>query len=244
MENKIDLNLLIDQAGDSLWRFCLRLEKTRLDAEDLYQETMLKAIKLQDKIAFDKNPKAFLFSIAAGIHKNKFRKFFRRVKLAPPSSTALESLSSPYEVLPEIEFEKKELKEEIEKAVSSLPEKIKISVLMFYSADMESNDKTDIVISEILNTGEKTPLHINKKIYAQINMQNNNLLDVPVFIILINIITAIFSGIIFINIGLIFPFFIFKPFFIFLGIGIINITIFLSILLKLKYSTNAVQYGF
>ncbi|UTC64474.1 hypothetical protein E4O00_11965 [Treponema sp. OMZ 788] len=103
---------------------------------------------------------------------------------------------------------------------------------------MESNDKTDIVISEILNTGEKTPLHINKKIYAQINMQNNNLLDVPVFIILINIITAIFSGIIFINIGLIFPFFIF------LGIGIINITIFLSILLKLKYSTNAVQYGF
>lgn len=109
---------------------------------------------------------------------------------------------------------------------------------------MESNDKTDIVISEILNTGEKTPLHINKKIYAQINMQNNNLLDVPVFIILINIITAIFSGIIFINIGLIFPFFIFKPFFIFLGIGIINITIFLSILLKLKYSTNAVQYGF
>lgn len=101
---------------------------------------MLKAIKLQDKIAFDKNPKAFLFSIAAGIHKNKFRKFFIRVKLAPPSSTALESLSSPYEVLPEIEFEKKELKEEIEKAVSSLPEKIKISVLMFYSADMSIAD--------------------------------------------------------------------------------------------------------
>ncbi|UTC66685.1 MULTISPECIES: hypothetical protein [unclassified Treponema] len=109
---------------------------------------------------------------------------------------------------------------------------------------MESNNKTDILISEILNTGEKAPLHINKKIYAQINMQNNNLLDVPIFIILINIITAIFSGIIFINIGLIFPFFIFKPFFIFLGIGIINITIFLSILLKLKYSTKAVQYGF
>lgn len=140
MENKSDLNLLIDQAGDSLWCFCLRLEKTRLDAEDLYQETMLKAIKLQDKIMFDKNPKAFLFSIAVGIHKNKFRKFFRRVKLAPPSSTALESLSSPYEVLPEIEFEKKELKEEIEKAVSSLPEKIKISVLMFYSADMSIAD--------------------------------------------------------------------------------------------------------
>lgn len=151
MENKIDLNLLIDQAGDSLWHFCLRIEKTRLDAEDLYQETMLKAIRLQNKIEFDKNPKAFLFSIAAGIHKNKFRKFFRRLRLTPPSNTACEALSSPYEVLPDIEFEKKELKEEIEKAVSSLPEKIKISVLMFYSADISIAD-----ISKKLNIPEGT----------------------------------------------------------------------------------------
>ena len=131
MGNKIDLELLINQAGDSLWRFCLRLEKTRLDAEDLYQEAILKTIKLQDKIELNKNPKAFLFSIAVGIHKNKFRKFFRRIKLAPPSDKELESVSSPYEILPEIELEKKELKGEIEKAIFSLPEKIKISVLMF-----------------------------------------------------------------------------------------------------------------
>ena len=109
---------------------------------------------------------------------------------------------------------------------------------------MESNNKTDIFIREILNTGEKAPLHINKRIYTRINVQNNNRLDIPIFIILINIISSIFSGTIFINIGLIFPFFIFKPFFIFLGIGIINTTLFLSILLKLKYSTKAVQYGF
>ena len=73
---------------------------------------------------------------------------------------------------------------------------------------MESNNKTDIFIREILNTGEKAPLHINKRIYTRINVQNNNRLDIPIFIILINIISSIFSGIIFINIGLIFPFFI------------------------------------
>lgn len=151
MGNKIDLELLINQAGDSLWRFCLRLEKTRLDAEDLYQEAILKTIKLQDKIELNKNPKAFLFSIAVGIHKNKFRKFFRRIKLAPPSDKELESVSSPYEILPEIELEKKELKGEIEKAIFSLPEKIKISVLMFYSANMSIAD-----ISKHLNIPEGT----------------------------------------------------------------------------------------
>ena len=59
-----ELNELIRLHGAAVYSFCCRLAANRPDAEDLYQETFLKATELCHKIDRYDNPKAFLLAIA------------------------------------------------------------------------------------------------------------------------------------------------------------------------------------
>ena len=69
-----EMEELINSLGDNLWTFCLRLTLNKHEAEDLYQDTMVKALELKDEIDFNQNPKAYIYSLAIFINKNRFRK--------------------------------------------------------------------------------------------------------------------------------------------------------------------------
>jgi len=65
---KSDFETLIDLYGKSLYNFCSRLMSYSDEANDLYQQTFMRAFELADRIDIDKNPRAFLFTIAVSIH--------------------------------------------------------------------------------------------------------------------------------------------------------------------------------
>ncbi len=58
---------------DSLYRTALRLSRDRADAEDLVQETYLKAFRAADRFEPGTNLRAWLFTILHNTAKNRFR---------------------------------------------------------------------------------------------------------------------------------------------------------------------------
>ena len=81
-----DLHDVVLLHGKSIYSFCRHLTENAADADDLYQETFLKAAELCHKINKSQNPRAFLIRISAGIWRNSLRKEAGRRKILPFSS--------------------------------------------------------------------------------------------------------------------------------------------------------------
>lgn len=128
-----DFENLIDDHGKSLYSFCGRLTGYTDDANDLYQQTFLRALELCDRIDPAGNPKAFLFTIAASLYKSRMRKLARRDRIAPREDITDENaelLAGDTDV--EAEVLSGELSSVMRKAVQRLKEPLRMTVLLFY----------------------------------------------------------------------------------------------------------------
>lgn len=70
----MDFKELIEKHLDSLWFTALRLTKNKEDAEDLVQETSLKAYENIGSLRSEHKAKAWLFKILTNTFINKYRK--------------------------------------------------------------------------------------------------------------------------------------------------------------------------
>jgi len=136
--------VLVREYGDCVYRYCLSLVYRREDADDLFQDTYLRAFTSIDKIKASANPQSFLLSIATSVWKSRKRKFARRNKIAPEVS-----LDNAYENT-ETGLDDKLIDKEdvliVRKLVNALPEKMRIPTIMFYTLDIPIAD-----IAETLN---------------------------------------------------------------------------------------------
>lgn len=80
-----ELEKCIDQFGTDIYRFCIKLCMDKTNAEDLYQQTFLKALESDIKLDWNQNPKALFFSLAHNLWKSDQRKKARRAVIAPCS---------------------------------------------------------------------------------------------------------------------------------------------------------------
>ena len=142
MENR-DIDSLLVLYGKDVYGFCLRLAKNKDNADDLYQETFLKAIELSDKIDKSKNLKGLLISIAIGLWKNNRRKYARRQRIAPEAELNEEigsSIISTNTSTPEEIVILRESYEFIRSAADKLNDKLRIPLYMYYTAGMTVED--------------------------------------------------------------------------------------------------------
>ncbi|MCH9649099.1 MAG: sigma-70 family RNA polymerase sigma factor [Deltaproteobacteria bacterium] len=126
---------------DSLFNTAFRMARNSEDAEDLVQETYLKAYKYYDKFQEGTNFKAWLFKIL----KNTFINSYRKKQQVPPESD-FSDIEDSFERLvsdevthrmrsPEEEFLANILNEDIQAALEALPSDFRMVVLL---ADIES----------------------------------------------------------------------------------------------------------
>lgn len=136
-----DLDVLIRLYGSTVYGFCYSLVKNRTDADDLYQETFLKAMELCYKIDMKNNPKGFLVSIAVRLWKNKSRKYTRRNRIAPfEELNEAANLYITGENNPEDIVITKELRKRVQSAADVLNDKLKLPLYMYYTAGMSHED--------------------------------------------------------------------------------------------------------
>lgn len=133
-----DMDLLIEQYGDNVYRYCQSITFTAEDAEDLYQQTFLKAFEMHKKISLAKNPKSYLLSIATNLWKNHKSTYARHERIAPTVSSdeagvQVEDVRSENDMLEQI-IKDEELSN-LKACVERLPDKQKQVVNLFYAGE-------------------------------------------------------------------------------------------------------------
>lgn len=157
--NVSDVEELIDLYGDIIYGFCRRLAVNKSDTDDLYQQTFLRAVEIQENIDIDNNPKGFLISLAVSIWKNTIRKNARRHRIAPTVSIEGNDLwdISINSISTEDIAISNELIGQVNIIVSNLSDKFRIPIIMYYNGDMS--------ISEIATTLKLPQGTIKSRLY-------------------------------------------------------------------------------
>ena len=124
---------------DPLYHAAYHMARNPQDAEDLVQETYLKAYKYYDKFEEGTNLKAWLFKIL----KNTFINSYRKKQQAPPKADFAD-IEESFETIvrddgggartPEEELLEKVLDEDVQQAIEELPHDYRMVVLL---ADLE-----------------------------------------------------------------------------------------------------------
>ena len=136
---KQELEMCIHEYGKEIYSFCKYLTCSLQEADDLYQDTFLKAVELKEKIEYTDNVKSYLLSVALRIWKNRKRKATWRKRIADVRPVVEEKdtkVCVSAELLPEERILDKEKKEMVRQAVDKLPERLCIVVLLFYMEEL------------------------------------------------------------------------------------------------------------
>ena len=152
---------------DALMRTARRMTRNESDAEDLAQETMLKAYRFFDKFEEGTNCKAWLFKIMTNIFINNYRS-----KAKAPQSIAVDDvddgflygqLAKNYGVTnPEKQFFSKIFDDDVKAAINELPEDFRIVVVLSFLEGFSYQEIADI--SELQIGTVKSRLHRGRKL--------------------------------------------------------------------------------
>ncbi len=137
-----DLTHLINEYGKHIYSFCCNLTGNRLEADDLYQDTILKAVELRHRLDSSGNPKSFLMGISVKIWQNHKKKCAIRNKIIPMEEMK-EDLMKNMEATdnqPETEFLKKETILAVHRGIKLLPDKFQTVIYMYYTGEMSIDD--------------------------------------------------------------------------------------------------------
>jgi RNA polymerase sigma-70 factor, ECF subfamily len=119
---------------DILFNYALRMTGNRDDAEDLLQETFLKAFRFWDKYEKGTNIRAWLFRIMKNTYINMYRKAVKE-----PDTVDYEDIQNFYDSIREESTDSNDLQEKIfgqlldddvAKALESLPEEFRTVVIL------------------------------------------------------------------------------------------------------------------
>ena len=155
--NNDEFERFVLKFGKDILRFCRMTAGDAENGDELYQDTMLKLLEKRKKLDAVQNTKSYALSTSINLWKSKKRKYANRMRLVPIDSME-KMLDEGYEIpdsgnesLPEhIVLQQNEV-DMIRKLVALLPEKYRMPIYLYYSADMQINE-----ISGILGLPEST----------------------------------------------------------------------------------------
>ena len=157
--NKEEFEQFVLKSGKDILRFCRMTAGDVENGDELYQDTMLKLLEKKKRLDSMQNTKSYALSISIYLWKNKKKKYANRMRLVPVDSMGAIS-DEGYEVSdhehgsetsPEQVVLQKNEMDMIQGFVASLPEKYRIPIYLYYSANMQINE-----VSKILGLPEGT----------------------------------------------------------------------------------------
>jgi RNA polymerase sigma-70 factor, ECF subfamily len=117
-----------------IYRYLLRVTSRRMEADDLSQETFLRAFRAWDRLGPDANVRAWLFAIATNLARNHFRTESRRRR----AYAAVGDVRSERDAAsPEAESRYRETRALVERVVDGLPMKQRLAFVLRKLHDLE-----------------------------------------------------------------------------------------------------------
>jgi len=154
-----DLNRLVAEHETALTRLCLKLCRSNVDAEDLYQETWRRAV---EKIHLYNDTKPFqpwLFTICINVFRNAYRKS-KKTPIAVFDSDEEKERAIDNAAIPEPVFNEEHSL--IRDIVNELDEKYRIVIVLHYFSDYSIEELAAII--GIPQGTVKSRLHKARKI--------------------------------------------------------------------------------
>ncbi len=142
-----ELKQLITEYGMHVYSFCCNLTGNRMDADDLYQDTILKAVELCHRLDSSGNPKNYLMGISVKLWQNHRKKYAVRQRILPMAEYDENLMKDAVDtgILPEGEVIRKETIMEVRSGIKKLPEKLQIVLYMYYTAEMSLEEISRIL---------------------------------------------------------------------------------------------------
>lgn len=155
--NDDEFELFVLRFGKDILRFCRMTAKNEEYGDELYQDTMLKLLEKKKNLDPTQNTKSYALSTSIYLWKNKRKKYANRMRLVP-----IDSVNELFNEDNQISDDRQEASPEqvvlqqseadmIQGFVASLPEKYRMPIYLYYSANMQINE-----ISRILRLPEGT----------------------------------------------------------------------------------------
>lgn len=117
---------LLERHQHEIFRYAMQLTRNRADADDLFQETLIKAFKAFDRLDCSANHRAWLYRIATNTFLSGRRKASR-----------IDSLDSAGELAHPVDpsdhaadLEARDLLREVERFVAKLPDKQRVALIL------------------------------------------------------------------------------------------------------------------
>jgi RNA polymerase sigma-70 factor (ECF subfamily) len=152
---------------DALYRTALRMTKNDSDAEDLVQETMIKAYRFWDKFEQGSNCRAWLFKIMTNIFINDYRS-----KSRTPQSIDVDDIDDNYLYSqlvsqndndnPERQLFAKIFDEDVKKAIEELPDDFRMVVVLSFLEGFAYQEIAEIADLQLGTV--KSRLHRGRKL--------------------------------------------------------------------------------
>ncbi len=126
-----DFNNMVVRHGDFLKPYAITLTRDHEDAQDLFQETMMRALMNKEKYQFGTNLKAWLYTIMRNIFINNYRrskKFFKVSGDVPSDALMYSTQKAVYN-----EGWNNVRLGEVKKAIDELPQIFRLSFELHYT---------------------------------------------------------------------------------------------------------------
>lgn len=117
---------LLERYQNEIFRYSMQLTRNSADADDLYQETMLKAYRAFNRLGPDSNYRAWLYRIATNTFLSQKRKDKRERPLDPVLDDHL-AVTNPDQPA---SLDARALLAEVEQFVQTLPEKQRVALIL------------------------------------------------------------------------------------------------------------------
>src|SRR3954467_4254525 len=136
---------------DALYAVACRLTKAPLDAEDLVQDALVKAMRARDQYQPGTNLKAWLFKILTNTFINKYRRggLERVVRDGPDADPLADGWVSAASMRalrdPETQALRPIVEEEIHRALAELPEEFRLAVVLSDVEELSYKEIADVM---------------------------------------------------------------------------------------------------
>lgn len=173
-KSKTEFETLALEHMDALYASALRLTRSPKDAEDLVQDTYLKAFRFFDSFERGTNIKAWLFKILTNTFINKYRRKVKEKEMAeaPVEDVMFDRFVSADQVRalqdPETDFFEKLLSDEVVEALDKVPVDFRMVVILADLQDFsykEIAEILDIPIGTVMSRLHRGRKALQKKLY-------------------------------------------------------------------------------
>lgn len=152
MMNNDEFEQFVTDNGKQILNFCRMTCGDKESGDELYQDTMLKLLHKKHKLDCQQNVRSYALSISLLLWKNIKKKYANRNRLLSFESIDKMKDDDHFEITdtaavsPETYYLRDDEKKTVQMVVARLPEKFRIPIYLYYSAEISIQE-----IAEILN---------------------------------------------------------------------------------------------